>query len=184
MENTNNTNDDTKDNNSAVYEATKKEIAKILINKNINSLSQDELIDMLLDESVAVDVDKECDANRSFAEELADKATSYIGSWSFILTFACFLVFWILLNIFVISSDPYPFILLNLILSCLAAFQAPIIMMSQNRDNARERKRNQNDYRIDLKSELILEVLYDHIEEIIDNQDKILEYIEEQKRQK
>lgn len=158
---------------------TKREVAKILMDKNTNTLTNDELIDLILDESIAVDVDKECDENRNTSELLADKVTSLIGSWKFIIFFLFFLIFWITLNIFLIKADPYPFILLNLLLSCLAAFQAPIIMMSQNRDNQRERKRNQNDYKIDLKSEFILEVLYDHIEEVIENQEKILKKLEE-----
>ena len=84
-----------------------------------------------------------------------------------------------ILNFFFIDDvDPYPFILLNLILSCIAAIQAPIIMMSQNRQAAKDSLRNQNDYRTDLKSELILEELHDKMEEMIKNQRKIIKYIE------
>ena len=86
-------------------------------------------------------------------------------------------MFWIILNTFILKEgsqiDPYPFILLNLLLSCLAALQAPVIMMSQNRQSAKDSLRNQNDYRTDLKSELILEELHDKMEKILKNQKKI-----------
>lgn len=75
--------------------------------------------------------------------------------------------------------DPYPFILLNLVLSCIAAIQAPIIMMSQNRQAKKDSLRNQNDYRTDLKSELILESLYDHINDILNNQKEIIKLLQE-----
>ena len=101
------------------------------------------------------------------------------GSWRFIICFCLFLFFWIIVNIVIFDGvDPYPFILLNLLLSCLAALQAPIIMMSQNRQAKKDSLRSRNDYRIDLKSEIILEHLHDRQEEIIKNQKVILKYIE------
>ena len=111
---------------------------------------------------------------------MADKITQIAGSWYFIIGFTLFLIIWVLLNIYLWDNvDPYPFILLNLLLSCIAALQAPIIMMSQNRQSKKDSLRNQNDYRIDLKSELILEQLHDHIELLISNQKKILKLLEE-----
>ena len=96
--------------------------------------------------------------------------------------------FWIVLNTIVLvgdkSLDPYPFILLNLLLSCLAALQAPIIMMSQNRQAAKDSLRNQNDYRTDLKSELILEELHDKMDEILDNQEKIIKELGDKNNEK
>lgn len=158
---------------------TKKELAKIIINKDIDKLSHDELIDLLLDENVAIDVDKESDKNRSYSENLADKVTTFIGTWKFIIIFSLILIAWVLVIIkFYNDGNTDSFMILNLFLSCVAALQAPIIMMSQNRDNQRERKRNQNDYKVDLKSELILEVLYDRMEEIMKNQKKIIAHIE------
>ncbi len=158
---------------------TKKEIAKILINKDLETISDDELIDMILDEGVAIDVDKEADNSKKVSHIMADLVTKVAGSWTFIICFTMFLILWVVLNIFFIEVDPFPFILLNLVLSCIAALQAPIIMMSQNREAERERKRNHNDYKTDLKSELILEALYDHIEELQRNQRKILRILEE-----
>lgn len=138
---------------------------------------------MLVDNPISVDVDKEEERNIRFQDKMADKICSIVGSWSFILIFCGFLIFWIILNIYLLNQpiDPYPFILLNLLLSCIAAIQAPIIMMSQNRQAHKDRLRNQNDYKIDLKSELILEELHDKMELILDNQDKIMEYIDKNK---
>ena len=93
-----------------------------------------------------------------------------------------FLIGWIILNSVILlgdkSIDPYPYILLNLVLSCISALQAPIIMMSQNRQAAKDSLRNLNDYRTDLKSELILESLHDQMEVILRNQKRIFRYIE------
>ena len=94
-----------------------------------------------------------------------------------------FLSSWIILNLYFIKNwDPYPFILLNLILSCIAALQAPIIMMSQNRESKKDSLRSSNDYKTDLKSELILEELHNKIQKLEANQNKILKYISENDR--
>ena len=113
----------------------KKEIVEMLLKKKLDTMDEADLINMLIDEPIAIDVDKQEDATRTFGDKLADKLTEIAGSWKFIIGMIIFLLSWILLNIFVIdNADPYPFILLNLILSCIAALQAPIIMMSQNRE--------------------------------------------------
>ncbi len=93
----------------------------------------------------------------TFGERLSDKIAEFGGSWSFILSFLFFMMLWITANVVLLANkgfDPYPFILLNLILSCLAALQAPIIMMSQNRQEQKDRKRSENDYKTNLKAEL------------------------------
>ena len=113
---------------------SKKEIVKMLLKKDINVTDEEDLINMLINEPISVDTDKESDLNRSFGDFLADKITEIAGSWPFIIGLVIFLLLWIILNIFILTNaDPYPFILLNLLLSCIAALQAPIIMMSQNR---------------------------------------------------
>lgn len=157
---------------------SKKELVKMLLNnKQVNVENYDELLEMLIDESIAVDTDKE--EKISLGEKLADKITAVAGSWTFIIGFTLFLVVWIILNIYAFESvDPYPFILLNLVLSCIASLQAPIIMMSQNRQAKKDSMRSRNDYKTDLKSELILEELHDKISAIEKNQKKILEYIQ------
>ena len=161
---------------------TKKEIVQMLLKKQFEENNEEELINMLIDEPIAVDVDKLSDANRSFGDKVADKITEVAGSWYFIIGMICFLLLWILSNLFILKeADPYPFILLNLILSCIAALQAPIIMMSQNRKTKKDRLRSSNDYKTDLKSELILEELHIEIKKIMSNQAKILKYINENK---
>ena len=154
---------------------SKKEIVKMLLKKDINVTDEEDLINMLINEPISVDTDKESDLNRSFGDYLADKITEIAGSWPFIIGLVIFLLLWIILNIFILTNaDPYPFILLNLLLSCIAALQAPIIMMSQNREAKKDRLRSSNDYKTDLKSELILEDLHNKMSQIIKNQNKII----------
>ena len=155
----------------------KKEIVKMLL-KSKEEIDEDELMELLFDQPIAVDVDKLDKNNMKFKDKLADKITSIVGSWLFIILFGLLLVIWILVNILFVKSDNSSLIL-NLFLSCVAAFQAPIIMMSQNRQAKKDSLRNQNDYRTDLKSELILEQLHDQIELIISNQRKIIKKLEE-----
>ena len=158
----------------------KKELVKILIKdqKLLDNVNEEELMDMLLDENIAIDVDKEAEEKATRSEKIADKLTEVAGSWGFIIGFISFLLIWILLNLFFLKDiDPYPFILLNLLLSCLAALQAPIIMMSQNRQSKKDSLRSRQDYKTDLKSELILEEIHDAMEEILKNQRKLLKLI-------
>lgn len=168
---------------------TKAEIVKMLLRNNeLAEEDEEELLDLLVDQPISIDVDKQEEAKMTKGDYIADKVSEIAGSWGFILGFSFFLIFWIVLNTIIIKDgseiDPYPFILLNLLLSCLAALQAPIIMMSQNRQAAKDSLRNQNDYRTDLKSELILEELHDKMETILDNQKKILKEIEASKNEK
>ena len=172
-------------------EKRKKELVKMLLNQNLEEKDEEEMIDLLINNPITIDVDKENDAKMSFGDKVADKLSEVAGSWTFIIIFCGFLLFWIVLNAYLLKDDavdPYPFILLNLLLSCLAALQAPIIMMSQNRQAKKDTIRNKNDYRTDLKSELILEQICDRLEKVSKNQYKILNYLkkldEEDKKQK
>lgn len=159
---------------------TKKEIVQMLLKKQLESTDEEELINMLIDEPIAVDVDKQSDANRTLGDRIADKLTEIAGSWTFIIGIIIFLLLWIILNIYILeNADPYPFILLNLLLSCVAALQAPIIMMSQNREAKKDRLRSSNDYKTDLKSELILEELHIEIKRLTANQNKIIKMLQE-----
>ncbi len=159
----------------------KKELVKLLLKENLEGKSEEELVDMLTKSPISIDTDKEIDTNRSFGDFLADKITQIAGSWPFIIGLIIFLILWIILNLYVLKeADPYPFILLNLLLSCIAALQAPIIMMSQNREAKKDRLRSENDYKTDLKTELIIETLYNKIEKIIANQDKIIKLLDEE----
>ena len=158
----------------------KEQLVKILINKDFEVKDEDELIEMLLDNPTAIDSDKEEDERRTFGDKLADRVTQIAGSWGFIIGFCVFLILWMIINtILIVRFDEYPFILLNLILSCIAALQAPVIMMSQNRAAKKDSLRSLNDYKTDLKSELILEVLHDQIKDIQISQKKILKLLEE-----
>ncbi len=164
---------------------TKKEIVRMLLKNNeLDVADEEELLDLLIDQPIAIDVDKQEEAKMTMGDKIADKVSEIAGSWTFILLFVIFLVGWIILNAVILTDDvavdPYPFILLNLVLSCIAALQAPIIMMSQNRQAEKDSLRNQNDYRTDLKSELILESLHDQMDAILRNQKRILRYFQDE----
>ena len=167
---------------------TKKEIVKMLLKNNeMDSQDEEELLDLLIDQPISIDVDKQEEAKMTKGDRIADKVSEIAGSWGFILGFSAFLIFWVILNTIILRGDyqidTYPFILLNLLLSCLAALQAPVIMMSQNRQAAKDSLRNQNDYRTDLKSELILEELYHKMDEILKNQRRILRIIDNEEEE-
>ena len=158
----------------------KEKLVKQLLNRDFDVTDEDELIEILLDNPTAIDSDKEEDERRTMGDKLADKVTEIAGSWGFIVGFCIFLIVWMIINtIMIVKFDEYPFILLNLILSCIAALQAPIIMMSQNRAAKKDSLRSLNDYKTDLKSELILEVLHEQMKDLQANQKKILKLLEE-----
>ena len=163
---------------------TKKDIVKMLLkNSELEAQDEEELLDLLVEQPIAIDVDKQEAQKMSFGDRAADKVSEIAGSWAFVLGFLLFLIVWIIVNTFILmdegAPDPFPYVLLNLVLSFIAAIQAPIIMMSQNRQAAKDSLRNQNDYRTDLKSELILESLHDHINEVLKNQKKIIKLLED-----
>ncbi len=163
---------------------TKAEIVKTLLRQDLPG-SEQELLEVLIDEPISVDIEKQEDSNLTFGDKVADKVAEIAGSWAFIIGFCLFLFVWIILNLIMMDKaiDPYPFILLNLVLSCIAAIQAPIIMMSQNRQEKKDTLRNKNDYRTDLKSELILEDLHDRMTRLEKNQEKILRYISDKNKE-
>lgn len=160
---------------------TKKDIVKMLLkNKEFENEDEEQLMEILFNEPIAIDVDKQAEENETWSDKLADKITEVAGSWSFIIIFVIILISWMAINylLAVNAFDPYPFILLNLFLSCVAALQAPIIMMSQNRAAEKDSLRGKNDYKTDLKSELILEELHDKIDIILKNQKEIMKKLE------
>lgn len=130
------------------------------------------------------DIAEQDDSVLTTGQRIADKVATFGGSWTFIISFGTFLFGWILLNVFFLQQnafDPFPFILLNLILSCIAALQAPVIMMSQNRQEQKDRDRAKKDYMINLKSELEIQMLHEKVDHLIMHQQK--ELIEIQKIQ-
>ncbi|MDE4542242.1 DUF1003 domain-containing protein [Thermoanaerobacterium sp. R66] len=144
--------------------------------------NKEKLIHSYIDKKVSKNINEEHKDSLTFGDRMADKLADYAGSWSFIFTFGFLLIVWMVINSVALIKhfDPYPFILLNLVLSCLAAIQAPIIMMSQNRQEAKDRLRAQNDYEVNLKAELIIEDLHTKADKIIENQEKILKLLESQ----
>jgi len=107
---------------------------------------------------------------------VADKVATFGGSWTFIISFGVVIVCWIIMNVIMATKafDPYPFILLNLVLSCLAALQAPVIMMSQNRQEEKDRKRAENDYLVNLKAEIEVRNLHQKVNLLMEEQFKTL----------
>jgi uncharacterized membrane protein len=139
----------------------------------LSELEKQVLESLAREETVSENIEQEYEDVRSFGERAADVVADFGGSWNFIGLFALVLVVWMVFNIFVFASavfDPYPFILLNLVLSCLAAIQAPIIMMSQKRQEAKDRLRSENDYKVNLKAELEIRHLHDKVDHIITRQ--------------
>ncbi len=154
----------------------RKEYVKEVLQDEIGELSSldEEVVESLRQhEILSSDLSKEIESKLTFGEQLSDHIAEFGGSWKFIITFGAILVVWIIINAAILATrawDPYPFILLNLILSCLAALQAPIIMMSQNRAAIRDRLHAENDYKINLKAELEIRHLHEKIDHLLRRQ--------------
>lgn len=149
----------------------------------LSKLEKDVVKSLGDDTSFVAKIEEESDS-RNFGQIIADKVASFGGSWTFIISFFIFISIWISSNVIIFTNkefDPYPFILLNLILSCIAALQAPVIMMSQNRQEEKDRERAKKDYMINLKSELEIRMLDDKVDHLIMHQQQ--ELIEIQKVQ-
>ena len=148
----------------------------------LSSLEQDVVRSLKENEIISSNIEAEFEQKWSFGERLADRIAAFGGSWVFIIYFGAFLLLWIGMNSFVLlwrPADPYPFIFLNLILSCLAAIQAPIIMMSQNRQEAKDRIRSQHDYQVNLKAELEIRHLHEKVDHLLSHQWERLVQIQE-----
>ncbi|ANH81128.1 hypothetical protein A8C56_09190 [Niabella ginsenosidivorans] len=156
-------------------------ISKYLL-RDIHHLSEleDNVISSMTNQTVIsdmIDEDEDTRKKATFGQRLADKVSAFGGSWTFIIAFILFLLAWIAVNYYWLRNrgfDPYPFILLNLILSCLAALQAPIIMMSQNRQEAKDRERSKMDYMVNLKSELEVRILHEKLDQVLANQEEYM----------
>ena len=148
----------------------------------LTSLEHEVIRSLREQDLLSTNVDAAFEREWSLGERLADKIASFGGSWLFLICFSTFLALWIVINSLVLfwrPVDPYPFILLNLILSCLAAVQAPIIMMSQNRQEAKDRLRSQHDYQVNLKAELEIRHLHEKIDHLLSHQWERLVQIQE-----
>ena len=139
----------------------------------LSALDQEVIESLEQHEILSSDIEKQFEQKLTFGERLSDHIAEFGGSWKFLITFGAVLLIWIAINGVILVTrafDPYPFILLNLILSCLAAVQAPIIMMSQNRAEARDRLRAENDYKVNLKAELEIRHLHEKIDHLLRRQ--------------
>ena len=162
--------------NKDIIYNSKEELVKQILEKGKtlkDSNIDEELIHELISGKVSKNINNSHDENLTLGQRTADKIATFGGSWRFIIIFGVVLVIWIIGNAIILSSkafDPYPFVFLNLILSCLAAIQAPVIMMSQNRQSERDRLTAANDYLINLKSEIIIEDLHKKIDVLMEQQ--------------
>src|SRR5215217_7417603 len=150
-----------------VKEVLEDEIGELsaLDNEVVESLHQHEIL--------SSDIEKQFEKKLTFGERLSDQIAEFGGSWKFLITFGAVILVWIVINGIMLATrafDPFPFILLNLILSCLAAVQAPVIMMSQNRSEARDRLRAENDYKVNLKAELEIRHLHEKLDHLLRRQ--------------
>ena len=157
-----------------------------LLQEVLNEIRQDmtdeEVLNLLSDSKISVSPEKEKE-KYTLGQRAADTIAKFAGSWAFIFSFAGVLVLWMVINAILATKafDPYPFILLNLVLSCVAAIQAPLIMMSQNRQEEKDRRRAENDYKVNLKTEIMIEDLYDKVNTILAKQSQIEKLLTEKK---
>src|SRR5438045_6123207 len=154
----------------------RRDYVKEVLEQEIGELSalDHEVIESLREhEILSSDISSQFEKKLTFGERLSDSIAAFGGSWTFIIFFSVVLFLWVLVNSFILANrafDPYPYILMNLVLSALAALQAPVIMMSQNRSEARDRLRGENDYKINLKAELEIRHLHEKIDHLLRRQ--------------
>ena len=139
---------------------------------DLSQLDHDVIASLAANDILTSNIEDEIDSGRTFGERAADTIASFGGSWTFIIAFLAFIMAWMALNVAGLMGafDPYPFILLNLVLSCIAALQAPVIMMSQKRQEEKDRQRSENDYRVNLKAELEIRHLHEKIDHMLTRQ--------------
>ena len=159
-----------------------RKLLKDVIEDIQRDLSDEEVLKLLAGSKISVNPSKECE-KYTIGQRAADSIAKFAGSWAFIFSFVGVLAAWMVINIILAAKafDPYPFILLNLVLSCVAAIQAPLIMMSQNRQEEKDRHRAENDYKVNLKTEIMIEDLYDKVNAILAKQSQIEKLLTEKK---
>ena len=153
-----------------------------ILNEIRQDMTDEEVLNLLSDSKISVSPKKEKE-KYTLGQRAADTIAKFAGSWAFIFSFAGVLILWMVVNAILATKafDPYPFILLNLVLSCVAAIQAPLIMMSQNRQEEKDRNRAENDYKVNLKTEIMIEDLYDKVNAILAKQSQIEKLLTEKK---
>ena len=153
-----------------IFMKENRKLLKDVLDDIRQDMSDEEVLNLLANRKISVR--PESDKKYTLGQRAADAIAKFAGSWAFIFSFTGVLVLWMIVNVVMASRafDPYPFILLNLVLSCVAAIQAPLIMMSQNRQEDKDRRRAVNDYKVNLKTEIMIEDLYDKINIILSKQ--------------
>ena len=134
-----------------------------------HDMTDEEVLNLLADSQISARPEND---RITLGQRAADAIARFAGSWAFIFSFTGVLAAWMVINVILAAKafDPYPFILLNLVLSCVAAIQAPLIMMSQNRQEEKDRRRAENDYKVNLKTEIMIEDLYDKLNAVLAKQ--------------
>ena len=148
-----------------------RKLLREVLNDIRHDMTDEEVLDLLADSKVSVQPEGGTE-KYTLGQRAADSIAKFVGSWAFIFSFSGVLILWMVVNVLLAAGafDPYPFILLNLVLSCVAAIQAPLIMMSQNRQEEKDRRRAENDYKVNLKTEIMIEDLYDKVNAILAKQ--------------
>ncbi len=161
-----------------------RKLLREVLNDIRRDMTDEEVLDLLADSKVSVRPEggKE---KYTLGQRAADSIAKFAGSWAFIFSFSGVLILWMVVNVLLAAGafDSYPFILLNLVLSCVAAIQAPLIMMSQNRQEEKDRRRAENDYKVNLKTEIMIEDLYDKVNAILAKQSALERQIREDRKE-
>lgn len=146
-----------------------------------HDMTDEEILRLLSSSKISENLSTEKE-KYTIGQRAADSIAKFAGSWAFIFSFTGVLILWMVVNVLLATKafDPYPFILLNLVLSCVAAIQAPLIMMSQNRQEEKDRRRAENDYKVNLKTEIMIEALYDKVNEILAKQSTMEKRLEKE----
>ena len=158
----------------------RKKIIRELLNRTDQEFTDEELIHQLIMTNITENSNET--EKLSLGQRASDAVAKFAGSWAFIFSFTGVLLAWMILNVLLAAKafDPYPFILLNLVLSCVAAIQAPLIMMSQNRQEEKDRARAENDYKVNLKTEIMIEALHDKLNRILAREELLLQVQKEE----
>ena len=152
-----------------------RKLLREVLNDIRHDMTDEEVLNLLADSKISVRPEGEKE-KYTLGQRAADSIAKFAGSWAFIFSFSGVLILWMVVNVLLAAGafDPYPFILLNLVLSCVAAIQAPLIMMSQNRQEEKDRRRAENDYKVNLKTEIMIEDLYDKVNAILAKQSALV----------
>ena len=151
-----------------------RKLLKEVLNDIRHDMTDEEVLNLLADSKISAKPESGKE-KYTLGQRAADTIAKFAGSWAFIFSFTGVLILWMVVNVILAAKafDPYPFILLNLVLSCVAAIQAPLIMMSQNRQEEKDRRRAENDYKVNLKTEIMIEDLYDKVNAILAKQEEM-----------